>query len=193
MPVKYEPLNARQTKAEMIKAYNELLKKLEEKAEAGLPEKKFEQQKKIEKDVVAKALTYTVESIVRDLADLNLGVGKAFSELSEQLIGEAGKLKEIQQAIVVQKANLEELHDINLAADTLSALVKEHEERRRNFESEMKEREEAKKRIKKEAEQRNNVARNAFRREGGMISYEKGPDGKVVRGRRTKDGFTPDP
>jgi len=56
-----------------------------------------------------------------------------------------------------------------------------------------KQREEAKKRIKKEAEQRNNVARNAFRREGGMISYEKGPDGKVVRGRRTKDGFTPDP
>jgi hypothetical protein len=44
-----------------------------------------------------------------------------------------------------------------------------------------------------EAEQRNNAARNAFRREGGMISYEKGPDGKVVRGRRTKDGkFTPD-
>jgi hypothetical protein len=142
MPVKYEPLNTRQTKAEMIKAYNELLKKLEEKAETSLPEKKFEQQKKIEKEVVTKALTYTVESIVRDLADLHLGVGKAFSELSEQLIGEANKLKEIQQAIVVQKANLEELHDIHLAADTLSALVREHEERRQNYEAEMSEREE---------------------------------------------------
>jgi hypothetical protein len=64
----------------------------------------------------------------------------------------------------------------------------------KSFQQELeKQREEAKKRIKKEAEQRNNVARNAFRREGGMISYEKGPDGKVVRGRRTKDGFTPDP
>jgi hypothetical protein len=142
MPVKYEHLNIKQTKTEMIKAYNELLKKLEEKAENSLPEKKVEQQKKIEKEVVAKALTYTVESIVRDLADLHLGVGKAFSELSEQLVGEANKLKEIQQAIVVQRANLEELHDIHLAADTLSALVREHEERRQNFEAEMNEREE---------------------------------------------------
>ena len=55
------------------------------------------------------------------------------------------------------------------------------------------------KRIEKEAEQRkeaeqiNNAARNAFRHEGGMVSYEKDPKtGKVVRGRRTKDGFTPD-
>jgi hypothetical protein len=57
-----------------------------------------------------------------------------------------------------------------------------------------KQREDAKKRRQQEAEQRNNAARNAFRREGGMISYEKDPEtGKVVRGRRTKDGFTPDP
>ena len=54
-------------------------------------------------------------------------------------------------------------------------------------------RKEAKERREKEAEQRNNAARNAFRHEGGMVSYEKDPKtGKVVRGRRTKDGFTPD-
>jgi DNA repair exonuclease SbcCD ATPase subunit len=142
MPGKYEPLTMKQTKSEMIKAYNELLKKLEEKAASGLPEKKVEQQKKIEKEIVAKASTYTVESIVKDLADLHLGVGKAFSELSEQLVGEANKLKEIQQAITVQRTSLEELHDIHLAADTLSALVQEHEERRQAFETEMGEREE---------------------------------------------------
>ncbi|MBI4972447.1 MAG: hypothetical protein HZC16_01360 [Candidatus Omnitrophica bacterium] len=142
MTGKYEPLSTKQTKTEMIKAYNELLKRLEEKAEASLPEKKVEQQKKIEKEVVAKASTYTVESIVRNLADLHLGVGKAFSELSEQLVGEANKLKEIQQAIAVQRVSLEELHDIHLAADTLSALVREYEERRQTFEAEMKELEE---------------------------------------------------
>ena len=47
--------------------------------------------------------------------------------------------------------------------------------------------------IEKKAKQRNNAARNAFRHEGGMVSYQKDPEtGKVVRGRRTKDGFTPD-
>jgi len=49
-------------------------------------------------------------------------------------------------------------------------------------------------RKRKEEEQRNNAAREAFRHGEGMVSYEKDPKtGKVVRGRRTKDGvFTPD-
>ena len=52
---------------------------------------------------------------------------------------------------------------------------------------------EAKERKEEEAKQINNAARNEFRHEGGMVSYEKDPKtGKVVRGRRTKDGFTPD-
>ncbi len=140
MSDKYEPLTMKQTKAEMIKAYNELRKKLQEKAESDLPEKKAEQKKKVEQEVVAKVSTYTVESIVKDLADLHLSVGKTLSELSEQLVQETNKLKEIQQAIEIQKANLEELHDIHLAADTLSALVEEHEERQQAFEAEMKER-----------------------------------------------------
>jgi hypothetical protein len=71
MPSKYEQLTMKQTKAEMLRAYDELSKKLEAKAESGLPEKKQEQKKKAEKEVVAKASTCTVESIVKDLADLH--------------------------------------------------------------------------------------------------------------------------
>lgn len=78
-------------------------------------------------------------------------------------------------------------------------VIKQREEQQEGFsikktqlELERKRKEENE-RIKKEAEQRNNAARNAFRHEGGMVSYEKDPEtGKVVRGRRTKDGFTPD-
>jgi hypothetical protein len=47
----------------------------------------------------------------------------------------------------------------------------------------------------KETQRQKNAdsARNAFRHEGGMVSYEKDPKtGKIVRGRRTKNGFTPD-
>ena len=57
-----------------------------------------------------------------------------------------------------------------------------------------KKRKEAEERKRKEEEQRNNAAREAFRHGEGMVSYEKDPKtGKVVRGRRTKDGvFTPD-
>ena len=47
---------------------------------------------------------------------------------------------------------------------------------------------------KKTQRQKNaDSARNAFLHEGGMVSYEKDPKtGKIVRGRRTKNGFTPD-
>ena len=47
----------------------------------------------------------------------------------------------------------------------------------------------------KETQRQKNAdsARNAFRHEGGMVSYEKDPKtGKIVCGRRTKNGFTPD-
>jgi hypothetical protein len=57
-----------------------------------------------------------------------------------------------------------------------------------------KEKEEAKQKRRQEMQQSTDAARNAFRRGDGIISYEKDPEtGKVVRGRRTKDGFTPDP
>ena len=56
-----------------------------------------------------------------------------------------------------------------------------------------KNREEAKKKESKKMQGLTDAARFAFRHGEGIISYEKGPDGKVVRGRRTKDGkFTPD-
>ena len=81
----------------------------------------------------------------------------------------------------------------------IKKVIKQREEQQEGFSIKTsqreleKQRKEAKERIEKEAEQRNNAARNAFRHEGGMVSYEKDPKtGKVVRGRRTKGGFTPD-
>ena len=64
MTAKYEQLAMKQTRAEMIRVYDEPLKKLETKAESGLPEKKMEQKKKVEKEIVVKASTCTVEKDV---------------------------------------------------------------------------------------------------------------------------------
>ena len=84
-------------------------------------------------------------------------------------------------------------------AKAIKNVIKQREEQQEGFSIKNTQRElerkrkEAKERREKEAEQINNAARNAFRHEGGMVSYEKDPKtGKVVRGRRTKDGFTPD-
>jgi hypothetical protein len=134
-------LSSKSTKEEMMKAYNELLTKFQERV-ANLSEKKAEIKRSTDTAVVEKASTYTVETIIKGLADLNLNVGKGLTELARELTAEAGKLTDIREAIAVETRALEELHDIRLAADTLASLIQEHEQRKAAFEEEMTETEE---------------------------------------------------
>ena len=130
---------SKSTKEDILKAYNELLGRYQEKS-LSLPEKKAETIKKAgEAAVVEKASTYTVESIIKGMADLSLNLGKALTDLASQLTGEAGKLVELQEAIATETRALEELHDIRLAADTLALLLQEHEEKKALFEREREE------------------------------------------------------
>jgi hypothetical protein len=64
----------------------------------------------------------------------------------------------------------------------------------KSFQQELeKKREQEAKEKETQRQQNADSARRAFRHEGGMVSYEKDPKtGKIVRGRRTKNGFTPD-
>ena len=64
----------------------------------------------------------------------------------------------------------------------------------KSFQQELEKKRKEEAEEKKTQRQKNaDSARNAFRHEGGMVSYEKDPKtGKIVRGRRTKNGFTPD-
>ena len=130
---------SKSTKDEVVKAYNELLSRYQEKS-LSVPEKKAETiRKACDAAVVEKASTYTVESIIKGMADLSLNLGKALTDLASQLASEANKLTELQQSISIETRALEELHDIRLAADTLALLIQDHEEKRAAFEKEMEE------------------------------------------------------
>ena len=59
--------------------------------------------------------------------------------MGEELTAEAAKLTEIRQAITIENKKLEELHDIDLAANTLEQLIQEHVSRNAAFETEMAE------------------------------------------------------
>jgi hypothetical protein len=128
-------LSMKTTKDEMIKAYNELVSRYQEKA-ANVSERQAEARKTSEAAVVEKASKYTVESIIKGLAELNIYVGKALNDLSRELSTEAEKLTELREAITTETRHLEELHDIRLAADTLAVLIKEHAEKKAAFEAE---------------------------------------------------------
>jgi hypothetical protein len=128
-------LSTKSSKEEMLKAYNELVARYQEKS-AGVSERQAEAKRTAEAAVVENASKYTVESIIKGLAELNIYVGKALNELSRELTEEADKLAEIREAMAVETRHLEELHDVRLAADTLALLVKEHAEKKAAFEAE---------------------------------------------------------
>ncbi len=132
-------LTSKSTRDEVMKAYNELLARYQDKTQS-VPEKKGEALKKAtDSALVEKASSYTVETIIKGMADLSLNVGKGLTELAAQLSAEANKLNEIREAIAVQSRTLEELHDIRVAADSLAILVQDQEERKAAFEKEMSE------------------------------------------------------
>jgi len=131
-------LSLKSTKEEMLKAYNEVVARFQEKS-AATSEKQLEAKKTSEASVVEKASSYTVESIIKGLANVNIYVGKALTDLSRELTAEANKLTEIREAIEVETKHLEELHDIRLAADTLANLIRDHAERKAAFEAEVEE------------------------------------------------------
>ena len=120
---------SKSTKEEILKSYNELLGRYQEKA-SSMPEKKAETMRKTsEEAVVEKVSSYTVDSIIKGMADLSLNLGRALTDLASQLTSEANKLTELEQAIAIETRTLEELHDIRLAAETLALLIQDQRRR----------------------------------------------------------------
>jgi len=135
-------LSPKSTKNEILKAYDELLSKYEAGA-SKVADKKAEVKAAANKAIVDKVSAYTVDNIVKGLADFKLKIGKALTDLTEQLTEEAQKLTEIKQAIVIETAQLNEIHDIRISADTLADLIRAQEERKIKFEAEITEQEES--------------------------------------------------
>ena len=129
----------RDKKEDILKAYEELLAKSNEKEDTakGAEDKEVEVKKVAEKTIMEKPSTYTVEGIVKGLADLKLDLSKTITDLSDKLVAEADKLETIKQAIAIESKNLEDIHDIKVTAETLDALFRTHDEKKKAFEEEM--------------------------------------------------------
>jgi len=109
-------------------------------AKIATKEQEAEQAKN--KEMVATASTYTVDNIVKGLADLQLEFGGTISNLAEKLTQETNKLEEIKRAIQFETTHLEELQQIRVVADALYILQQEHQEYLKSLEQKaVKERE----------------------------------------------------
>ena len=91
------------------------------------------------KELVKTVAAFTSDSIVRGSAALQLEFTTTTEQLAERLQKEMTKLEELRSAIQVEKENLKEAQDTQIAADALHILKKEQEQRKTAFEEEVEE------------------------------------------------------
>ncbi|MEG3860384.1 hypothetical protein [Microcoleus sp. herbarium12] len=119
---------AKDSKAKILQNFQQILaekKKIESKVET----KEQSAEKAKNKQLLEVASTYTIDSIVKGLADLQLDFGSITSGLSEKLKAESAKLDELKKAIDIEAEQLQELQQIRVVADALHILTQEHQEK----------------------------------------------------------------
>lgn len=129
--------SAKSTKAEILEAFDELAKERAEiksqfdklansssqvsvvKEPSALPQKKEAMN---QSQSVQQKMNYTIES----LAKVQMGFGTAVSELSEQLTTKASSLEEIRKDVATEMEQLKQLHELEIAPDTLDNLLRDY-------------------------------------------------------------------
>ncbi len=125
------------SKQQLMQAFQQIIvdrKKLENK----IATKQEEAEKAKNKETLEAASTYTVDSIVKGLADLQLEFGSIVNQLSEKLATQNSKLDELNRAREIATQNLQEFQQIRIVADTLDILTQEHQEKLKILEEDIR-------------------------------------------------------
>ncbi|WP_310427460.1 hypothetical protein [Chamaesiphon sp. VAR_48_metabat_135_sub] len=80
------------------------------------------------KEIVTKAASYTVDTIVKGMADLQLEFGSIITGLSDTLKIEVEKLTEVKQSIEIETQHRSELQQVRVVADALHIITQEHQQ-----------------------------------------------------------------
>ena len=128
------------TKAEILKAYEILLKDVQT-AKSDVP--KLMQEEKQRKETLEKVAKVSNEGIVKSITTLKSDLGNSLDEILRGLSDEFKKLEEIRAAIALEKKSLEDLYSLSANTDSLAAMLLTQKEKKENFEKEIKEKAEA--------------------------------------------------
>ena len=127
-------ITPKNTKNQILDAYEALLKKQQEK-KTEEPKKVQEQQQKIE--LTQKARSLSDGGIVKGIAELKVSVSSSLDKLGEQFVNEYKKFDELQKAIAIEKQNLEDLYQLSANTDSLAVMLLAQKEQKEKFEQEM--------------------------------------------------------
>lgn len=126
----------RRTKAELQQEFEELVESHESSKESvntkldGLIKSK-------ELGIREEVKKLTAETIIRSFSDLQLNISQTLSLLSEKIIQEFDCFSTLNKAVALEKAELAELHKIDLVLTTTDNLIEDHERQKNELESEL--------------------------------------------------------
>lgn len=130
-------VSVKNTKNQILDAYNDLLQKLQ--VQRTEEPKKVQEQKKKE-ELVGNAKSLSNQGIVKGIAELKVNLSSALDQLGDKFITEYKNFEELQQAINVEKQNLEDLYQLSANTDSLAVMLLAQKEKKEQFEIEMTER-----------------------------------------------------
>lgn len=116
------------SKEQLMAAFQRIIAE-RKKLEFKIATRQEEAEKEKNQQILETASAYTVDSIVKGLADLQLEFGSIVTGLSEKLARENSKLDELKQALEIETQHLQELQQIRIVADALHILNQEHQEK----------------------------------------------------------------
>lgn len=122
------------TKAQVLEAYEKLLKKVEEKSNDNPREV---QQRKEVAQTVKKASDSSGESILNQINKIKSEFISSLETVASELTEERKKLETIQNAISIEEKRLDDLYGLSATADSFSALLLAQKEQKEQFEQEM--------------------------------------------------------
>ena len=135
-PIAPKKLSDKNTKQEMLDAYQTLARQLEEKRAAELaPERRLEEKRSDEAVKVATGVE--AAGIDREIGNLKSQIGKMLADLSDQLAAESTRFRSIQKAVESKGNELKELYGIEKAAVSLAALIEAQNQKRVDFEADI--------------------------------------------------------
>ena len=148
-PPPTKKLSTSNTKQEMLSAYNELVKQLEEQKQAeAKPQEKIEQ--RLTADAVKVAEELSTEGVVKQVGELRSNIGRLLSQVASQLEEQVDRYAQISKAIAYKEKELAEIYEIQKSALSLAALLQAQQQKREEFEAET---ESARESLKDEIEQ----------------------------------------
>lgn len=127
-------INSKNTKNEILEAYDELLKKVQEK-KTEEPKKVQERQK--QETLVKTAEGLSDETIIKEITALKMNLSSELDKLGEKFVSEFRKFEDLQHAIEGEQTNLQDLYQLSVNTDSLSVMLMAQKEKKAQFEQEM--------------------------------------------------------